>query len=269
MKALLSITTVALLFLSAAACAQFPPAAEPLPTATPDIPATVTAQVAELMAAIPTATPYPTATPVPTYTPNPTATPLPTNTPYPTSTALPTATPYPTYTPYPTALVPTPTYTPQPTASAIRWKSVSPRDYYNLEVPADWYLEYDELETRDFQGRVDYGVDTAGVYIYDAYSSSGWALDFTAEKMVEQDLEFARERWPGLRVLSVVPSSFGEHRTESSFPGSNDSCAGLVYGRHILMPTYSYTIWVEVCDGQHEAYDVEFVERLLSSFTYW
>ena len=272
MNAPLSITVLALLLLAAVACAQFAPTPEPFPTATLDIPATVAAQVTELMAAIPTTTPYPTATPAPTYTPNPTATPLPTYTPYPTPTAAHTATPYPTYTPYPPLnLAPTPTNPPQPTVmeTAIRWKLVSPRDYYSLEVPADWYLENDEPETRDFQGRVDYGVDTAGVYIHDAYSSSGWNYDFTVEKMVEQDLEFARETWPGLRVLSVVPSSFGEHRTESSFPGSADSCAGLLYGRHILTPSYSYTLWVEVCDGQNEFYDIEFADRLLSSFTYW
>ena len=241
MKARLSITALALLFLSAVACAQLTPTPEPPPPATLDIPAMVATQVAERMVDIPTATPYPT------YTPNPTPTLLP------------------TYTPYPT-----PTNTPQPVAAAsdIRWKSVSPRDYYTLEVPADWFLEYDDPETWDFRGAVDYGIYDAGVYIYDAYSSSGWDPDFTAEKLVEQDLESARETWPGLRVLSVVASSSGEHRTEISFPSTDEFCSGLAYGRHILTPVYYYTLWVEVCDGLHEVYDAEFAGWLLSSFTY-
>ena len=255
MKARLSITALALLFLSAVACAQLTPTPEPPPAATPDIPAMVATQVAERMVDIPTATPYPTSTPAPTYTPNPTPTPLPTYTPYPTPTVAP---------------APMPTNTPQPEAAAsdIRWKSVSPRDYYTLEVPADWFLEYDDPETRDFRGAVDYGIYDAGVYIYDAYSSSGWDPDFTSEKLVEQDLESARETWPGLRVLSVVANSPGEHRTEISFPSTDEFCSGLAYGRHILTPDYYSTLWVEVCDGLHEVYDAEFADRLLSSFTY-
>ena len=96
------------------ACAAPPPT--PVPTATPDIPATVTAQVAAVptATAYPTNTPFPTATPRPTVTPYPTNTPRPTYTPYPTSTPVPTATPYPTNTPYPTA-TPRPTYSPRPT----------------------------------------------------------------------------------------------------------------------------------------------------------
>ena len=50
------------------------------PDPTPDIPATVTAQVQEHLAAIPMATPLPTYTPYPTYTPVPPPTPTPTET---------------------------------------------------------------------------------------------------------------------------------------------------------------------------------------------
>ena len=88
--------------------------------ATPDIPATVRAEVADALAAAPTSTPWPTNTPYPTLTPAPTATPYPTHTPYPTGTPWPTATAYPTHTPYPTptaapTVTPYPTYTPYPT----------------------------------------------------------------------------------------------------------------------------------------------------------
>ena len=68
MKAFLPVIALAILSLTALACAQ---------------------------PVLPTATPYPTYTPAPTYTPYPTATPVPTNTPQPTATPLPTPTPVP------------------------------------------------------------------------------------------------------------------------------------------------------------------------------
>ena len=77
------------------------------PQSTPDIPATVTAQVKQQLAQ-PTPTVPPTAT-APTATLRPSATP----TAYPTYTPVPTYTPYPTYTPQPTVTA-YPTYTPQP-----------------------------------------------------------------------------------------------------------------------------------------------------------
>ena len=101
--------------------------ATPTPTATPDTRATVVAEITATALAQPTATPTPThtATPSPTNTPTPTpthtATPTPTATPSPTptNTATPTATPSPSPTPTPTATpTPTPTNTPPPTPAA-------------------------------------------------------------------------------------------------------------------------------------------------------
>ncbi len=83
------------------ACQQAPP-----PQPTPDIPATVTAQVQQHLESQPTPTVPPTAPP-PTATPRPSATP----TAYPTYTPFPTHTPYPTYTPQPAATKPYPTPT--------------------------------------------------------------------------------------------------------------------------------------------------------------
>ena len=89
--------------------------ATPQPAPTPDIPATVTAQVQAHLDESLTATAYPTHTPYPTVTAYPTPTKSPTATPYPT------ATPRPTYTPYPTATpTPAPTATPTPTPLAYR-----------------------------------------------------------------------------------------------------------------------------------------------------
>ena len=66
------------------------------PDPTPNIPATVVAQVQRELAAQPTATPYPTYTPYPTHTPYPTATPRPTYTPYPIPATTNTPSPTPT-----------------------------------------------------------------------------------------------------------------------------------------------------------------------------
>ena len=106
MKVLL-IIAVAILSLAALACAQ------PSPTVTPDIPATVTARLSQTPTAtpLPTYTLYPTATPRPTYTLYPTATPQPTYTLYPTATPRPTQTPLIRY----VEVIPSPTATPRPT----------------------------------------------------------------------------------------------------------------------------------------------------------
>ena len=94
------------------------------PTATPDVPATVEAQVEDRMRAITASAPSPTALPSPVPTAEPTITPVatvtavptPTPTPSPTPTAVPTATPTPSPTPTPTVTpTPTPTATPTPT----------------------------------------------------------------------------------------------------------------------------------------------------------
>ena len=108
--------------LAALGCSQETPAA---PTATlvptPDVPATVAAQVAATVAALQTESPSATATPTPAPTatvtrtptpgPTPTATPVPTATPTPTPAPMPTPTPGPLPTSNPT---PVPTPTPRP-----------------------------------------------------------------------------------------------------------------------------------------------------------
>lgn len=95
---------------------------------TPNISATVSAEIESRLEAIPspeaapTYTPYPTHTPYPTPTAPPTPTPPPTNTPSPTDTPSPTSTPYPTPTPEPTATpVPTPTHEPSGWESTGNW----------------------------------------------------------------------------------------------------------------------------------------------------
>ena len=104
------------------------PADIPLPTAapqlvpTPDIDATVEARLAATVSAMPTETPVPTANPTPTASPTPLATTTPTPTatpsPTPTPTVVPTATPQPTWTPRPT-FTPRPTATPRPTNTPL------------------------------------------------------------------------------------------------------------------------------------------------------
>lgn len=101
----LSLFTAFTAFILLTACTVPQPTTPP---PTPDVPATVTAQVQAYLDAVPTDTPLPTQTPYPTYTP------------YPTPTEVSTATPYPTYTPYPTPTRrPFPTASPTPTATPV------------------------------------------------------------------------------------------------------------------------------------------------------
>lgn len=149
---------VALLLLMAA-CTSEP---EPATVASPDVQATVQAEVAAALASAPTSTPWPTNTPYPTHTPYPTATPypppaaLPTNTPWPTHTPYPTATPYPTHTPYPTPTqaatqTPLPTYTPYPTP--VRATTATQQVAPTPTVPVRPHLESDSYVERDTTDR--------------------------------------------------------------------------------------------------------------------
>ena len=90
MRLLFSLLVLCLMTIAFLACAN------PTPEPSPNLQATITSQVQEQLAAIPTATPQPTYTPQPTFTPYPTLTAAPTGTPYPTSRPLPTHTRYPT-----------------------------------------------------------------------------------------------------------------------------------------------------------------------------
>lgn len=148
------ILPLSLLLLLAAACTS-----EPEPVEMPDVPATVQAEVANQLAAAPTATPWPTHTPYPTATAYPTSTPYPTGTPVPTASPYPTATPYPTHTPYPTptpaaTATPRPTYTPYPTPTpaATIVQQVAPTAVATAEptrIPFESYAELDSGERAD------------------------------------------------------------------------------------------------------------------------
>ena len=111
--------------ITATALAQ--PTETPIPTATPDTRATVVAEITATALAQPTATPTPTATNTPTPTATHTATPTATNTATPSPTATPTATA--TNTPSPTAThtaTPTPTPPPTPTPSPVPTPTPAP-----------------------------------------------------------------------------------------------------------------------------------------------
>ena len=277
------VSIVALLLLAAAlACAAPPPT--PIPTATPDIPATVTAQVAAIptATAYPTNTPYPTATPRPTVTPYPTATPRPTYTLYPTPTAVPTATPYPTSTPYPTATsyptytpyptpTPTPTPTPRPTATPvppIQWRTQRPRSYYSIDVPADWQKSFDDEDTdssyvvfRSPSSR------TASVAVFYAFSEYGWVDGTTVDDVALGNLN-ATDDEPGFRILSLWSVSSTVKRSSYRYNGQAGHCDISGYGLHILLPQRNFFVRIEICDNSRRKYDDAFVDRMFNSFTY-
>lgn len=116
----------------------------PVPTATPNIDATVEARLAATVAAMPTATPVPTNTPIPTPTPVPTATPTPTATPRPTPTRFAARTPRPTATRGPTN-TPRPTNTPLPPLKYDRsLLAFGPVDGRLIHEPSDQFIEGEE-----------------------------------------------------------------------------------------------------------------------------
>ena len=153
MRLLSSLLTVCVVSIGSIACTT------PAPEPTYDLPATITAQVREQLAAIPTATLQPTYTPYPTFTPYPTLTPAPTGTPYPTYTPAPTLEPLPTHTPYPTSR-PLPTYTPYPTPTRASTKEPS------WQGTGHWYRDSDferglQEILQDLSGGTEYDVKMA------------------------------------------------------------------------------------------------------------
>ena len=124
MRLILALLALGVLSIAWGACTN--PGLEP----TPDLRSTITAQVQEQLATIPTATSQPTYTLSPTFTP------------YPTFTLVPTATPYPTHTPYPT-LKPLATATPRPTARPTRAPTIAPT-WQGTDL---WYRDVDAETT--------------------------------------------------------------------------------------------------------------------------
>lgn len=186
-----------------------------VPTATPDIPATVESRVAAVL----TQTAYPTNTPYPTALRWPTSTPRPTYTLYPTPTPLPTLTPWPTYTPYPTA-TPRPTYTPFPTLTPTPQPTATP----NATPAPDtkWGLTYQPISIKDAVCR--HHIKSGTFILHGCYTGIG------------------------------RKSIFGEYRTSKSFTftedgGSNPkSIYAEVIGFHtnaFLQPTRCYEMAVK------------------------
>ena len=154
------------------------------PDPTPNIPATVTAQVQQQLAAMPAPARVPTQTPAPimTPTPNPTHTPEPTTTEPPTATHQPTLTPMAAYTPYP---IPVSMPTPTPTRKATQrpWSHT-----------AYWYRDID-LEQGLISGLQDHApwVEPSEVRVA--------TLDAVSESL-ERDL------WFSLGCLGPLPLAY-------------------------------------------------------------
>ena len=140
------------------------------PASTPDIGATVPAEVELRLAAIPTPTLLPTHTPAPTYTSYPTIVPLPTHTIAPPRT-IPTT---------PTAKIPI--HDP----ATVQWKTYANPEYsYQITVPRDWI--YRENEHPDWiMFRSPSGLATAEVLVGSPTVSPGELL---ASMLAEARLE--------------------------------------------------------------------------------
>ena len=275
MKTWMIFTCLFLFLLTAlTACTTPPP-----PTATPDIPATVTLQVERHLAAIPTATPAPTYTPYPTATPYPTTTPRPTYTLYPTSTPYPTATPRPTYTPYPTPTpeptatpVPTPTpwptATPQPTAMpvpAVAWETVSDdAGTYTIDIPEHWTLDSVEIMS---DGKSSYTIwkssDNwdASIAVSTTYSEYGWNGTSETESKTSFDEEVASADTVAVREPARVLN--GWIYTVDTW-GGNDSCTIRDSLYWEIQYKWAFAVQALSCLHSQDTYGAEAIEALFS-----
>ena len=268
MKTWMIFTGLFLFLLSALAACTTPP-----PTATPDIPATVTLQVERHLAAIPTATPaptytpYPTATPYPTTTPRPTYTLYPTSTPYPTATPRPTYTPYPTPTPYPTA-TPVPTPMPRPTATpvpAVAWETVSDdAGTYTIDIPEHWTLDSVEIMA---DGKSSYTIwkssDNwdASIAVSTTYSEYGWNGTSETESKTSFDEEVASADTVAVREPARVLN--GWIYTVDTW-GGNDSCTfrGSLYWE--IQYKWAFAVQAIICLHSLDTDGAEAIDALFS-----
>ncbi len=218
--------------------------AAPEPTPTPDIPATVAAQVQAYLTAIPTATP------------------LPTHTPYPTATDYPTSTPRPTYTPYPTP-------TPPP-----NWKVFQPSSEYSIELPADWYTvhyeprdENTEIVSYKPPGQATY-VIIFSFYLDDeaalAAALAGYSL-YDVFNFADLETNPFRDM-PGFQILSL-DFDF-PHVTRSHYRFSANWCDIEGFSLEILLPKQFHAVYITTCQAWRDVYDDAFIGRVFSSFKY-
>ena len=246
---------VFLLFL--VSCAGDPPpdpATEPVipSTETPDIDATVAAEVSATVAALPTDTPVPTpaptATPVPTATlaPVPTELPAPTQTPMPTATPtptpLPTATPVPTPTPLPTATpVPTPTRRPTATPRPTRTPTPMPPSV------GEWYT-WEEIQERGYEtdqdGEARIWLEGSGPYqSIESYALHFQCWDVNGER--ETDLYVGVESDLGLFLNPF-------DKTEEQISYSIDGQDGPIRRWYYSESEDNFTEWYSAPDGTRD-----------------
>ena len=233
-----------LTFLTIAACNN------PVPEPTPDVPATVTAQVQSHLAAIPTATP------VPTYTPYPTPTTVPTATPYPTFT------PRPTYTLYPTPM-PRPTATPVP---EVAWKTVSDdAGTYTISIPEYWTLDSVEMLYEDgksslttWQAAHD---GRASISIIAVHRENGW--DDTSETAIKAYFD---EIVANLDTVAIEePTRFLDGwRYVVKALGGDNYCTSRDYLYWEVRYKWTFVVEAYICLGLIDTYAAEVAEAVSS-----
>ncbi len=246
----------------------------PQPTQTPDIPATVTAQVQAHLDSVPTATPLPTYTPYPTGTPRPTYTPYPTLMPLPTATPYSTSTPYPTYTPHPTT-TPQPAYTPYPTPGPGRAATATPKVVeftdkdltYTIAIPEGWESEVLNIEWAEkgtSVGLTDAN-GVAGISVVTAYSEMGWlddsdsyadgVFEILQETLIEGTFEIWQRR----------PSPNGGVYISSSYQ-EQGACAIDSEIEALVLRKWAFLVEVFACQRQFSQYE-DLLLDTMNSFT--
>lgn len=173
-KRVLHVVSMVIVVLMVAACGE--PSAG-MPTATPDLQATIDASVARALAAVPS----PTATPTPAPTATPTATPWP--------TATPTATPAPTATPTP---APSPTPTPLPPVAVLGFSGTCVPEGVRFDGPIDrnevyWLIVGGNVFEPDFR-------NPSAPWPYTAPGGGAWHLWWSSVPTDQADSPGAQKR---------------------------------------------------------------------------
>ena len=140
---------------------------------------------------------------------------------------------------------------------------MNPRDFYSIELPADWEKTFDGDTLVVFSGTGRY----ADVSIFSTYAEFGWKEGYTLNDGALFDLNL-KEDEPGFEIVSLWSVSATAKRSEYVYDGQGDFCDTEGFGLHILLKNRDFFVRVEVCENATWKYDEAFVERVFAGFSY-
>ena len=157
--------------------------------------------------------------------------------------------------------------------SQLKWRTHSPTDYYTLETPPDWEVDYeprdessDDIGSRLHIAYISQKHRFAELRISESYSELGWLDRHTVDTLADVDLAYA-ENLPGFQLIYLWDDSPNVKKSIYRY-GGESSCRMKADNLYIRTEHRSFSVRLSVCNVAQHAFDEAFVNRVLDSFTY-